>query len=404
MASVEPCWKLIATKVLDPVSQYQADRRNLLLSQGRRTNSTPSRASLRKMVECAFWTSLRTEEGRFPKFSMVYASKNECRNRLEFVHPKPFRAEVIAPLAFSLSHDNSRLGVAKAAGTDNLQVWGVIQEYPTDCIEIRVLRPGRIMIQANGERLGLVDKDMGHCLLTRRWDGRLHGPLLFMLAKMLGEGIASHRGELSSRILGTMLLLLTEAMHDHEHGGAIVVVPKRVTSWRDSIAFAHGLKQFDQLSGHLERLTDEAARTGSAPTDLQGFFTGERWKINPELLRLVGTIGAFTTVDGATVLNNSLEVKGFGAKIQVKPDPHWRRPCVRQVQDFLSDPAWNPKTQQCEFSSLGGTRHQSAAYLVAKNPGLAVIVASQDGGLSIFAWEHELKRLVITRRVETLLE
>jgi len=406
LVSAHPCWHFVATNVLLPVRQYINEKRKLSEAQERQSPSAPTSDSLKRMVECAFWASLRPEEGRYPKFSIIYAQEDECADALKFKSPKAFLPEVLAALAPALSRNNSRFAVAKAARTNNIIIWGVAQEYPIGCLEVRVLRPGRIMIQANGERLALLDKETTYCLLRRRhWDQRLEGPLLFQLAETLGRSISGRSGTIRSKVLGTMLLQIIEAMHGHGHGGALIVVPQKSSGWETSISLTHKLSPFDGLSHHFHRLVREVD-TGPklVPSDLQSYLLGERWKMDRRLIRLVETLGALTAVDGATIVSDTLDVLGFGAKLQVRPNAAWGKPLVRSVLDSLRNHEWDRREHECEFRELGGTRHQSAAFLVAKHRDLVGIVASQDGGLSIVAYHPNLDRVTVTRRVEMLLE
>lgn len=406
MRSVGSFWRF-PTSALDPIVRYFAERRQLSKNEGKRSPTVPSSESLKAMVECAFWASLKAEEGRYPRFSMVYAHSRDCPTGLEFGASRVLRTDEVAKLAPSLSRNNARLGVVRRAGGKGLIVWGVTQEYPFGCAEIRVVRPGRVMVEAYGERLGLVDGDKVHSLLAcRPWDGKLQGHLLWELANTLGQSVGPQHSPVRSKVLGTMLLQLIEAMHTHEHGGAIVVVPENDAAWRASVAFGHPLRRFAGLRTHFERLVKEvkAADRTDPPQDIASYFTRQRSRMNPDLTRLVETVGAFTAVDGATVLNDALEVLGFGAKIRVKPESGWRKPVEGSLSDLLTGHSWDPRRHEREFGELGGTRHQSAAFLVSKHRGVVVIVASQDGGLSIVAWSTDLKRVTVTRKAELLLE
>ena len=53
-------------------------------------------------------------------------------------------------------------------------------------------------------------------------------------------------------------------------------------------------------------------------------------------------------------------------------------------------------------SRLGGTRHLSAAQFVHDQQDAVALVASQDGGFTIFTWSP-CEQMVHAHRVETLL-
>lgn len=402
MAAGGSSWRF-GSAVLEPIREYLLLKRRQFLKEGRRP-SVPSRNHLKVMVECAFWASLCPDEGRYPKFSMVFARKDECPSGLEFGTPRAFLAKQVAALAPSLSRDNSRIGITRSPRRTDLCIWGVTQDYPFGCVEVHVIRPGRVMILANGERLALIDRENSYSLVTQRGDGMLQGSVLFKLAEMLGRSVGSPLSPLRWKVLGTMLLQITEKMHAHGHGGAVVVVPEGDVSWGKSISFAHPLRRFGGLRRHLERLIQEAENSRDAPQDIQDYYTGQHSRMDRGLVRVVESVGALTAVDGATVLNDSLDVLGFGAKIMVKPQRGWRKPVVRSVRDMLRGEEWGLNKHVREFADLGGTRHQSAAFLVAKHACVAAIVASQDGGLTIFTSTANLRRVVVTGGAEMLLE
>ena len=83
-------------------------------------------------------------------------------------------------------------------------------------------------------------------------------------------------------------------------------------------------------------------------------------------------------MDGATILDRSLFVLGFGAKIRARtppPDEVWYRAAL----------GGNADGKAMRLSKAGGMRHQSAIQFVHDNPGCLAMVASQDGALSLFA-------------------
>ena len=86
----------------------------------------------------------------------------------------------------------------------------------------------------------------------------------------------------------------------------------------------------------------------------------------------------------------------FGAKIG-------RREGGAQVEQVvLTEPVEGNEASTVHPGQLGGTRHLSAAQFVQDQPDAVVLVASQDGGFTIFAWSPcDLN--VYAHRVETLL-
>jgi hypothetical protein len=110
----------------------------------------------------------------------------------------------------------------------------------------------------------------------------------------------------------------------------------------------------------------------------------------------VNAVASLTAVDGATVLSFDYDLLGFGAKIA-------RRKGSSQVEQVtLTEPIEGNQPQQVNPSTLGGTRHLSAAQFVHDQRDAVALVASQDGHFTIFAWSP-CEEMVHAHRVETLL-
>ena len=103
-----------------------------------------------------------------------------------------------------------------------------------------------------------------------------------------------------------------------------------------------------------------------------------------------------TAVDGATILSDSYELLGFGAKIGRRKDTRAAE-TVRLVLPFAG---LEPRI--VDTAQLGGTRHLSAAQFVHDQPGTLALVASQDGRFTVFAGDPE-EDIVHAHRVEALL-
>jgi hypothetical protein len=111
---------------------------------------------------------------------------------------------------------------------------------------------------------------------------------------------------------------------------------------------------------------------------------------------VVDSIAGLTAVDGATVMTTSYEVLAFGAKIARRKGS----PQVEQVT--ITEPIRGGTAALAHPSSLGGTRHLSAAQFVHDQRDALALVASQDGRFTVFAWS-ECEEMVHAHRVEALL-
>jgi hypothetical protein len=180
-----------------------------------------------------------------------------------------------------------------------------------------------------------------------------------------------------------VLVELAVSMRAHGRGGLLVMVPAANDAWRASIV--HPIPY--AVSPPFEALADLVRR---APADR----ADREW--HDELADTVKAVAGLTAVDGATLLTDSYELLAFGAKII-------RREGSAQVEQVaVTEPIEGSEAAVVEPSKIGGTRHLAAAQLVHDQREAIVLVASQDGRFTIFAWSP-CEQMVHAHRVETLL-
>jgi len=110
----------------------------------------------------------------------------------------------------------------------------------------------------------------------------------------------------------------------------------------------------------------------------------------------IDAVAGLTAVDGAMVLSDQGEVLSFGAKIG-------RREGWPRVEHVVhTEPIEGAESSLVHPSSLGGTRHLSAAQFGQDQQDSVALVASQDGRFTVFAWSP-LQKAVHALRVEALL-
>ncbi len=112
---------------------------------------------------------------------------------------------------------------------------------------------------------------------------------------------------------------------------------------------------------------------------LQGAFVRE-------VERLVNELGAFTAMDGATVLDCGLAIRGFGVVLPV-------------ARDLDVVEARDRDGRECARFHLStkGTRHRAAATYASHSPGSLVFVASHDGPVSCMLRDSETARVTVWR-------
>lgn len=391
----EPHWALDPAP-LSPVLDFIADEQ-----KKHPLNSFPSRDQLLQLLERVFWTSLRPDEGRFPTFSLLYCQPQLPPAGIRFSSGLPF--ERVAALAPALAQGTARLGVH--VGDVGLELWGISLEIPLHAVEVRAVGPGRVVVQYDGEHLAVIGQFAQSLVVND--GGSFHGGWRYLLGRMIAIGLNEQR----SIVVGLVLLMLAMEMRGHRHGGAIIVVQDSDIS---NLKIPYHFGPYGGLAEELTRLTELEIDSRTVPDDIHYFLTSQRSRVSPHLLRLIETVGRLTAVDGALVLSDSLDVIGYGGKIQVEPDPSWPDPHENTFLGSLLGKPWVPR----KFADLGGTRHQSAAFLAATRCGSAVsIVASQDGPLSVVFYANSKSAgairggnspdegcVAIIRHAETLIE
>jgi hypothetical protein len=183
----------------------------------------------------------------------------------------------------------------------------------------------------------------------------------------------------------SLLASLAISMRQHGRGGSLLMVPAGTDSWRESIVRPIPYPVVPPFA-ELAVLMAEDADARRSPL----------WQ--EALRRAVDAVAGLTAVDGATVMTDAYDVLAFGAKIG-------RREGGSRVEHVMvTEPVEGGAPARVGPSQLGGTRHQSAAQFVhdQRDPRALVLVASQDGRFTIFAWSP-CDECVYAHRAETLL-
>ena len=136
---------------------------------------------------------------------------------------------------------------------------------------------------------------------------------------------------------------------------------------------------------------DQAAASSGHP---RGDYAVRSW--HEELGRAVDALAGLTAIDGATVLTSDYDLLAFGVKITR------RRGAAPVEQLTLTEPVIGAIAAIMAPTQLGGTRHLSAAQFIHDQRDALALVASQDGGFTVFAWSP-CEDMVHAHRVETLL-
>lgn len=340
----------------------------------------PSRIFIEKIIDAAFWASLRREEGRSPRISLAFLPAEKAGQPIIFEKRIPLSPNILTKLSPGIELTGVHLGVWHDNGS--LYIWGTTLRIPNFCFVLDVSEPGLLVIKhrrlsgfgkfANvavliGDQVKIVDKNSATL------------PDCPELLKSLLEATSPSSWNDSVNFL----VQLAVAMRAHKRGGTTLVVPSGSSRWQDSII--HPIKYavapaYHGISDMLK--VDVTERT-------QGPWQGA---LKNELDRIAG----LTAVDGATIINNQYELLAFGAKIARSEGKS------RVERITVNEPIIGGEARLVNPSQSGGTRHLSAAQFIHDQKDALALVASQDGNFTVFSWSTAQK-LVQAHRIDTLL-
>ncbi len=308
----------------------------------------PSAAAIHAMIEAAFWTSLRREEGYPPQVSLAFLGKR--RDCLPIVLGRPLRltAEALARVSPAVVARGMHLGVCPDG--DGFCVWGMTRNIPLLCFVLEVVAPGLLVVKhpSGPESNKFVNVAVLEGDQVKLIDAQASGPRRWIQSPEI-------------------TVKLAVAMRAHGRGGSLLMVPAGTDSWRDSI-IQPMLYAVASPSCEFASMTDTA----------------------------IEAIAGLTAVDGAVVLTDRGELLGFGAKIMRRRGS----PMVEEI--YTSEPVEGAVPATVHPEQVGGTRHFSAAQFIHDQRDAAALVASQDGRFTIFEW-NQGEQMVHAYRLDALL-
>jgi len=340
----------------------------------------PDPANLAAMIDAAFWTSLRREEGYIPRISFAFVAPGRVNNAITFAHSLPLAPKDLTKLAAAVERAGLHLGVWPQG--DELRVWGITPNLPAFCLVLEVVLPGLLVVKRSpseesgkfiniavlqGDEIKIIDP---HAAINPAYP-----TLLLSLLRLESEFAAG--AEVN------VLLQLAVSIRTHGRGGLLLVVPSGAGTWSQSI---------------WQPVTYSVAPMFSGLADLMRRDAGDKpsRRCEDALGRAVDEIAGLTAVDGATLITANYELLAFGAKIVRRTGS----PQVAQV--IVTEPIEGGSPVIAEPAQLGGTRHLSAAQFVHDQRDAIALVASQDGRFTVFAWSpHE--EMVHAHRIDALL-
>jgi hypothetical protein len=341
----------------------------------------PDAPCVERIIDAAFWASLRREEGHSPKISLALLPPEQAAPPLLFAERLPLDAPSLAKLAPAVERPGIHLGVWRERG--EMYVWGTTRSVPRYCLVLEVVEPGLLVIkyrrrQESGKYVNVAVL-RGDEIKWVSEDGSGLPDCPEMITPLLG-GFGAN-GQAPDAL--SVLVQLAASMRAHGRGGSLLVVPHGSDAWRDSVVWPTRYA----VEPHYSELAD-LVRASAAERDQR------LWQ--EALQDAVEAVGGLTAVDGATVVSDSYELLAFGVKIRLR-DGSTIFDRVVQTEPVVGGAATDMRPVD-----LGGTRHISAAQFVHDQRDAVALVASQDGRFTVFAWSP-CEQAVHAHRVEALL-
>ena len=342
--------------------------------------SLPDEHAIARMIDAAFWASLRREEGMQPKISLAFLTRDEALYPLVLGRTVPLEPGALTRLSAVVERRGVHLGVAYRGG--ELSVWGLVRNIPKYCCVVEVAEPGLLVIKHHrgeaqakfvnvavlqGDRVKVIDE---HASSLPDCPSLLTSLLAF-------DSPSSWAASLN------VLVPIAVSMRAHSRGGVLLVVPDGTDAWRQSVV--------QPLTYEISPAFNELAVLAAGPAD---GVSNRAWR--EELNRAVATVASLTAIDGATVITSGYQVLAFGTKIT-------RRKGSTQIEQLtLTEPIEGTQAVIVSPGDLGATRHLAGAQFIHDQRDALALVASQDGRFTVFAWSP-CEAMVHAHRIETLL-
>lgn len=338
----------------------------------------PDAEAIGAIIDAAFWSSLRREEGRSPKISLAFLPSSGTTQSLRFERSLPLSAAGLSKLAPAVERPGIHLGVWRDRGGE-FRVWGTTDQLPALCFVVEVVTSGLLIVKHRGESFGkfvnvAVLEGEQIKFVPEMIDHEPEAPGL--MASPLGIDLPPSLARTSH-----ILVQLSASMRAHGRGGALIIVPGTNSTWDESV-----------VQPVLYAVTPAFTELSELVRDEDG--AGEEWQF--DVRRAVDRLAGLTAVDGAAVINEHYELLAFGTKIT-------RRRGSPQVERILLTEAveGSARVPGAPYQ-LGGTRHFSAAQFVHDQQDSTVLVASQDGRFTVIRWSVP-EQMVRAHRIEALL-
>jgi hypothetical protein len=376
----EPTYKA-ARSVSGAIEKHFAEQLAAAVKRGESDLAPePQKHVIEAIIDTAFWTSLRKEEGRSPKISLAFLPPEKSAQPLIFDQRLPLTPDILTKLAPAVERSGIHLGVWQ--DEDEIYIWGTTHFIPGFCFVLEVVEPGLLVIKHR--RVDGFGKFVNVAVLKGD-EVKIVDEQSISLPDC-PEVITSLLGFSSPATWNNAVNLhvqLAVSMRAHGHGGLLLVVPSAHDGWHKSIIHPISYAVNPAFTGLSNLMKQEVSKHNLVVW--QEALTDE-----------IESVAGLTAVDGATIINDKHELLAFGAKI-TRPVGN---DTVKEI--MVTEPIINSPAQIIAPGQDGGTRHFAAAQFVYDQRDAFALVASQDGQFTIFSWSP-CDDIVHAHRVDTLL-
>ena len=359
---------VIARKVLSIIGQ---------IDQARRPRLVPTEQALSRVVEDVFWSSLAQFEGTPVSPRIFFAPSRALGDHgiIRLASPMPVSKDAIQRLSPAHAPDGALLVVEHPTGVQIEAILGCLPSVREVapfwlCVESR--GPGAIRVCIASQPILEFTRGTSRHIGGMSLD-RTAAEALLMTARLFPSEPAGRDRQVASLILD-----LGKAIERLGRGGAIWILPHGAAMDDDLDGLGYHVNVGSQWWEPFEEQWEsgDPISIPAIPPNTRLKRAAQAWSHLREDA-VTRSLANLTQIDGAIVMNGSPHILAFGVICNTFGAP------TEVVQPV--DPSHPLVCQAVDPSVFGGSRHRSAIGVCATHAPAGALVASHDGGLTVFA-------------------
>jgi len=328
---------------------------------------------------------------------------------IEFKRARDFTISELVKLAPAADPIQVLIGVYQAKSSKELKIWGLIETgtsfweltrheafsgcSPPHALTLSTKKAGQVIFSRAGFiflRLdqGKIEKPSGTVFDKGPIANFLKKGKRNLIEELKKRNIAFFGEEYTGFDYTEFIERILDRIREEFHGGTLIIIPEEIkpndTRLKDRIVIKYScdFNAWDPLIDKIEKthnyfnlmetirkqeiLAKDVTKCIVAVKDWQ---TAER-----KLTETANFISSLSAVDGAVVLNENLQLLGFGAEI-IAISPSLKK--IKVITDFRKN------TGEYRDMELFGTRHRSAFRFCSSFENAIAAIVSQDGGIKL---------------------